>query len=220
VSNSPAVRVSRLTVPLDPDEWLAPHELDRWRRLRKSSDRSRFVASRALLKALVGELAGVAPSAVRLDYRCERCGEQHGRPVVLAPPVAAAWHVSLAHSGDLVVVAAATSPVGVDVECVEDTEFAGFDQVALTPAEQQAVADLPAGRERSQARARHWVRKEAYLKATGEGLRTDPARLTIPARADVTEVEVPIGYVAAVAVLPAVRGTAARAGAAIGSAAR
>jgi hypothetical protein len=85
------------------------------------------------------------------------------------------WNVSIAHAGDRVVVGASDAgPVGVDVEPVAAVEFGGFDDVALTVAERARVAGLDPGL-RAAARAQLWVDKEARLKATGEGLRVDPA---------------------------------------------
>ncbi|WP_426564979.1 4'-phosphopantetheinyl transferase family protein [Angustibacter sp. McL0619] len=139
------------------------------------ADRRRFRTSRVALKGLVADLVGASSSAVRLDYACPRCGRQHGRPLVVAPHQALSWQVSLSHSGDRVLVAASdVGPVGVDVELVSGTEFAGFAETALAPTERRALQQVSTiGRAR--AAATLWTRKEALLKATGQGLSQDPS---------------------------------------------
>jgi 4'-phosphopantetheinyl transferase len=173
------VRVHVAWVPLLPDLHRAT-ELDdveaiRLKALAGQDDQRRFLTSRVGLKSLVGQVAGVSLTRVRLDYTCARCGAPHGRPTVSQPAEARGWQVSLSHCGPWVLVAASNAEgVGVDVEQVSGTSFAGFDGVALSPEERSRVDRLPRG-ERPQARAALWVRKEAFLKATGQGLSVDPA---------------------------------------------
>src|SRR5262249_5905510 len=75
---------------------------------------------------------------------------------------------SLTHSGDMVVIAVAGRPVGVDVErdaagCV--CSLAG----ALHPADAAGLAGL-AEPDRHEAIITCWVRAEAVLKCTGQGI--------------------------------------------------
>lgn len=187
-----------------PEAWLDDVELGRLAGLARPEDRLRFVVSRHLVKVLVGELSGVPAGAVRLGYRCWRCGAPHGRPVVEWPAAAAVWWVSIAHAGDRVVVAASSAgPVGVDVEPVAAVEFSGFDGVALTEGERELVAALDSGL-RPSARAELWVRKEAMLKASGEGLRVDPCSVE-PAQwvGQLRELAIGPGFAGAVAVATA-----------------
>ncbi len=63
--------------------------------------------------------------------------------------------------------------VGVDVEHEGATAFPDFDAVALSDAERAALYALPPERW-PETRAGYWVRKEAFVKATGTGLSLDP----------------------------------------------
>jgi len=93
-----------------------------------------------------------------------------GKPAVEGSPYA----FSLAHSGEVALVAVGTGNVGVDVEAARP----GVDGWTLvghvfTAAEQDRLAAVP-GSERSEAVLAAWSRKEALLKAVGVGLVIDP----------------------------------------------
>ena len=210
---------SPLNAHVSPVDWLDESERGRFDALRQVQDRSAFLTSRMLLMVLVGRLAGTPRDLVRLSYHCARCGRSHGRPVVVAPQAAVGWQVSLSHTGGHVMVAATDAgPVGVDVERSAATGFEGFDSVALTCAERTEVERCaPAARAR--ARAVYWARKEAVLKATGQGLAVDPAAVEVsaphlpaaltawhagetqPPQVQITDIPVDDDHVAAVAVL-------------------
>lgn len=140
--------------------------------------------ARALLHAL-------APG--QITATCRRCGGPHGQPVV------ASACVSASYAGGLVAVAVCGRPVGVDLELAGATAFPGFPDVALGPAE-------PDG-----DRARSWTRKEAILKATGDGLTVDPRAVGVaggvvrwaaaPGPIALADLVVPDGFAGAVAVL-------------------
>jgi 4'-phosphopantetheinyl transferase len=201
------VRWARPDPADEPRAWLDETERGRLGRLSRPDDRARFVTSRALLKALVGTLAGVPGRAVGLGYDCNQCGRPHGRPYLTGSSAGRPWPVSIAHAGDRVLVAVSPggAPVGVDVERVAGVGFAGFAEVALSGREAAAIAALPVG-EQQRARAIAWVRKEARLKASGDGLRVDPRDVdttVATAGCPVVDLAVGDGYVATVAVLSA-----------------
>ncbi|GAB7192560.1 hypothetical protein NUM3379_32690 [Kineococcus sp. NUM-3379] len=152
-------------------------------RQRNAPDVARAVTGRALLRLLAARWTGLEARGVGLRRECLECGPgDHGRPVVVAPgPGGRRVHVSVSHSaGAVLAVAGADGPVGVDVEEHAGTAFAGFDDLALAPAERTALAALPEGA-RPAARALWWARKEAVLKATGHGLTVPPSALVVGA---------------------------------------
>ena len=85
-------------------------ERRRWTAYRRDADRERFLAGCVLAKAALARYAGLRPADVRFDRTCGECGEPHGKPAFKT------FEHSVAHSGDLVAVAVAGNPVGVDVE--------------------------------------------------------------------------------------------------------
>lgn len=140
------------------------NETERGRRDRylRDADRDRFTLGVAITRLAAGALLGLAPEAVPVTRACPDCDRPHGRPAIEGGP-----DLSVSHSGDRVGVALAGSgPVGLDVEADNrrlETDISGH---VLAPDEH-----LPAGMDQRTALLTYWTRKEAVLKATGDGLR-------------------------------------------------
>jgi 4'-phosphopantetheinyl transferase len=151
------------------DELLDEREAARAARFRFQADRDRFVLATALLRIVAAERAGTEPASVRLDRSCEACGRQHGRPRLPGTGLEA----SISHSGDVVAVALShAGAVGVDVEVVGSRDYEPLVRSVCTAAERPLVrtaADFYA----------YWTRKEAVLKATGQGLRIPMTSVTV-----------------------------------------
>jgi 4'-phosphopantetheinyl transferase len=118
--------------------------------------RRRAVVARGLLRAVLGQATGRAPTAVDLRR------EPGGRPVLAGGEL---WF-SVAHCGERILIAlAADRPVGVDIE--RHRAVTGAADVArrvLGPAEAAALAALPEPA-RSAALVAAWTRLEARFKA-------------------------------------------------------
>jgi 4'-phosphopantetheinyl transferase len=132
----------------------------------RQGDRDRFAMGVQLTKLELAARTGVDPYAITLDRTCPGCGATHGRPLHEAA------HVSVTHSGSMVGVAVADIPVGLDVEdrTKDLTEVAEHLLSPDDPPGELIVA---------------WTRKEALLKATGDGLKVPMRDLTLanePAR--------------------------------------
>jgi len=162
-------------------------EQRRWAAYRRFEDRERFLVGCALAKAALARYTGRFPADVRFDRTCARCGEPHGKPAIAG---GGPGH-SVAHSGDLIAVAVAGAPVGVDVEQAEgrrhllggDGDPEALARLVLSEAEQAeqaALAAVPAdGRARAFLVA--WTRKEAVTKATGDGVRATFSEVIVAA---------------------------------------
>nr|WP_239063038.1 4'-phosphopantetheinyl transferase superfamily protein [Streptomyces sp. SID13031] len=90
--------------------------------------------------------------------------------------------VSVSHSGDRIVVAFHPSaPVGVDVELINPAIDAdSLASVSLSDVEAAELAGFePAARAR--AFTQYWTRKEAVVKATGDGIRADLRKVIVSA---------------------------------------
>lgn len=114
------------------------------------------------LRAHVAQALGTDLSQVRVGRQCTWCGsDEHGRPWARTAD-GRRPHVSLARTvGHLVTVLSFDHPVGIDIESVQAVDGLWDPDLVLHPTER---ADTP------QERAAMWCRKEAILKATGEGL--------------------------------------------------
>ena len=149
-------------------------ERQRWAGYRRGADRERFLAGCALAKMAIADYSGQRPGDVSFDRTCRNCGRPHGKPAIRGGRL----ELSVAHSGDLVAVAVAAAPVGVDVEQLEgrtrplggDRDPDALARLTLADTERAALAAVPPpGRARAFLVA--WTRKEAVTKATGDGLR-------------------------------------------------
>ncbi len=144
----------------------------------RSADRLRYVAGRALARVVLGRYLDHDPAAIRLTAWCKRCGKtSHGKPRLSTPD--ADLEMSLSHSGDRVAVAVTRGvPVGVDVQELTPNGWPLTPHHMLSASERQCVDALPRP-ERAVGMIRYWTRKEAVLKATGDGLASPLTRLTV-----------------------------------------
>ncbi|MGY5035975.1 4'-phosphopantetheinyl transferase family protein [Streptomyces sp. 900116325] len=155
-------------------------EQARCSRFVNGQDLALFVTGRTLAKSAVGLLADVTPEEVILRALCPDCGGPHGKPWVEGE--AAGWELSLSHSRDIVAVAVTHGhAVGVDVEYFVPPALPGIPveyELVLTAGERAVVDTLPVEL-KAAACLTLWTRKEAVLKATGEGLNTSMESFTV-----------------------------------------
>jgi 4'-phosphopantetheinyl transferase len=142
---------------------LSPEEQHRAHRFRIESARRQFIASRAALRSILAGYLSVLPEAVRFSHG------PMGKPELPlgGPPL----HFNLSHSDGLALIAASRHcEVGVDVERVRTFE----NQLSLAerffaPAEVRALIALTDG-VMAEAFFHAWTRKEAFVKACGQGI--------------------------------------------------
>lgn len=124
--------------------------------------------ARGVMRLVASQYLGCRPVDVPIVIApCVLCGEPHGKPEIDGSPV----QINLSHAGDTVLIGVSASPVGVDVE----PESGCGDSLALSErfysrAEAEWVREGGPTEEIEKRFLRLWVRKEAVLKATGEGL--------------------------------------------------
>jgi 4'-phosphopantetheinyl transferase len=144
---------------------LSPDEAARASRFHFPVDRQRFVASRALLRTILGAYLGTDPNTLSFAY------SQKEKPSLVQAHAGSRVTFNVSHSGGIALLAfTRRRDIGVDVEQVRrDFDVEAIAQRFFSPYEKNQLTSLPNG-ERFEAFFRCWTRKEAYIKATGEGL--------------------------------------------------
>ena len=158
-------------------DFLSADEIDRLGRLRSTKARTEVLASRALLRVVLGRVTGVDPR----DWHFSSSAE--GRPRIVAPvELRDSLWFSLSHTEGLVGCAVAThEEIGFDLERASRA----IDGVQLatrffSAAEAEKLASMP-DVERAPEFLKLWTLKESYFKARGLGIATglERARFSI-----------------------------------------
>lgn len=161
-----AVRLDRSASQVDDlRDALSGDELDRASRFYFERDRRRFVCARGALRQLLGAYLDVDPACLSFGYGL------HGKPS-LSRGEAGALSFNVSHSGELALIAVAPGDVELGVDVEEVRAMPDRDDIArqcFAPSEIARLQALPA-QAREDAFYRCWTRKEAYLKALGDGL--------------------------------------------------
>ena len=206
--NQPAAAVGDLS------RSLAPDETARAGRFHFQKHRDHFVVARGVLRALLGRYLNAAPAGLRFSYT------HYGKPFLADEERHDGLRFNVSHSHERALLAFTRGrEVGVDIEHIRPE--VATEQIAerfFSAGEVAALRSLPAD---AQPRGffNCWTRKEAYIKARGEGLsipldcfdvsllpgepaallatRDDPAEAT---RWSLHELPAGEGYVAALAV--------------------
>ena len=143
---------------------LAPDEAARADRFHFDKDRNHYVVARALLRKLLAAYLGANAAELQFTYA------EKGKPS-LRVPSQSLLNFNLAHShGKAVYAFASGRELGTDLEFIRE-EFAGEDiaERFFSSAEIESLRSVPADLTK-QAFFNCWTRKEAYIKARGEGL--------------------------------------------------
>ncbi len=144
---------------------LSLDEQERAGRFRKIRDAQRYVAARGSLRSLLGEYLRIEPDRLQFAY------DAFGKPHLAGEEPLASMRFSVSHSEDLALFGFARGHTnGVDVERIRpDIDVEDLAARYFSPSEFQKLRALPADQQR-EAFYCGWTRKEAYLKARGEGL--------------------------------------------------
>lgn len=139
---------------------LSAAERQRLQRFHFADHRRRYQIGHGALRTILAGYLRVEPAAIEF-----RQGPR-GKPYLAG----AGPFFNLSHSGKLALIGVATSELGLDVEKVRHLE--SLTEIArkhFSPSEFEAL-DALQGEQRELAFYRCWTRKEAYIKALGEGL--------------------------------------------------
>jgi 4'-phosphopantetheinyl transferase len=142
---------------------LSADELGRASRFHFERDRRRYVVARGILRILLASYLHTEVNRIQFSYSA------YGKPA-LATPANSGLHFNASHSDSVAMFAFSSRKIGIDVERIrQDLEFQPILERFFSSYEATALSHLP-----FEARRRAffvcWTRKEAYLKARGDGL--------------------------------------------------
>jgi 4'-phosphopantetheinyl transferase len=186
-----AARIIVRWIMLEPDSdaivalrpFLDPSERSRADRFRVAADREAYIAAHALIRVMLSRrVADIAPADWRFHVT------ESGKPVLDPDQGPSDLHFSLSHTRGLVACAIGWPyALGVDAEAWRAQAPLELATLYFAPAEARLVAER-APAERRSTFYRLWTLKEAYLKATGQGLTAqldsfafnlDPVRIAV-----------------------------------------
>lgn len=169
--SSNQVHVWRATLDQPPErllqlkKWLSEDEFERAGRFHFQHDRDHFIAARGGLRDILSRYLVVGASDLNFLY------SPYGKPQLVDEINDLGLHFNVSHSHGLALFALTRGrQVGVDVEFMRaDLADEGIARRFFSTREVRALLSLPV-EVRSQAFFTCWTRKEAYIKAVGEGL--------------------------------------------------
>lgn len=144
---------------------LSASELEHARRFRFDQHRNRFIAGRGFMRTLLSHYLQIKPAQLEFVYNA------YGKPLLSGAFVESRLNFNLAHSENLALLAVTRlGTIGIDVERIRPVTDAGqMAAMFLSARESAAFYNLPP-EQKPVAFFNLWTRKEAWLKATGEGI--------------------------------------------------
>lgn len=148
---------------------LRANELERAARFKNPALANAYISTRGTLRQILAAHLNTEPA----DLRFER--SEHGKPYLPNSDV----HFNLSHSKDRLLIAVSNSgPIGVDVEFRKPNfNYNAIAQRWFSPAENQ---HLRTHENPSRAFFDLWTKKEAYVKALGQGIFHELNCFTVP----------------------------------------
>ena len=157
-----AVHIWRLSIPAmlpalgEALVLLNAGEIDRANRYFQDKDRQRFILGRAMLRTIIANYIADKPEKIVFDIAADKKPRLPGNGL----------QFNITHSGEMVLVAVANVPVGIDIEKVDDAfDYAEVLSSVFSEAEIASVRHN--GRDHFY---RCWTRKESLVKALGMGM--------------------------------------------------
>lgn len=165
-----------------------------------------FIQRRTIIRNLLSEHLGIPATEIEIEE------SQSGKPSIINPNVETALGFSIANSTDILIVALARGmETGVDVEVLHPpSDIQNLALRYFTDREVKHVQSLPESCA-TIGFLKLWTRKEAIMKAHGDGMKLGLGNIDVSEISDQTPVEIygrsyfvkdlyaPAGYIAALA---------------------
>lgn len=151
-------------------------ELQTFERYRTEAKKNEFLIGRAMLKTILAAYLGVQPTRILFVYNA------HGKPSLMELPeyrMNKPMYFNLSHSNGMIACAVTTyGPVGIDVELTTKDHLKVMPSVFVAQ-EQVYVLEQYANIDRIDRFYEIWTRKEAHVKALGEGFSCSPLSFSV-----------------------------------------
>ena len=159
----------KISPQLEKEYWaiLNAEEQQRATRLVKREHQTRFIAGRAMLRSLLGQYLNRAPDQIEFDYLPQ------GKPVLGQQHSFSSLQFNVSHSHNLALYVISTNNqcVGIDLEFIRPLpQMLSLARRFFTEQEFADLISFPSHQQET-VFFQIWTAKEAYLKATGEGLK-------------------------------------------------
>jgi 4'-phosphopantetheinyl transferase len=165
------VHLWRVNLDLPPDkieelaQILSADEKARAERFYFQQHRHRFIVARGTLRTILGHYLAIEPHRIEFEY------SPRGKPKLAQSFGGKRIEFNLSHSQDLALYGFTRDrAIGVDLEYMRPMTDAQKIAQRFFSAQESAVIDALPESEKLMAFFRGWTAKEAYLKATGDGL--------------------------------------------------
>lgn len=144
---------------------LTADELGRAERFHFEKDRRHFIAGRGLLRTILGRYLKVAPGQLRFYYT------YYGKPLLTPEFAQYKLNFNLSHCDGLALYAVTRNrEIGVDLERIRTNfEYEEIGKRFFSPREVAVLRTMQADM-KAETFFNCWTRKEAYIKAQGQGL--------------------------------------------------
>ncbi len=157
---------------------LSTDEIKRADRFRFAMHRQRYIAARSLLRRVLGRYLDVDPATIHFSYA------DHGKPYLDQVSL----QFNLSHSDEMAVIALTEEyPIGVDIEKISTTYNDAVAKRFFSESEYSQLIELPPD-QRITAFYRIWSRKEAIIKALGEGLRFPLSQFSVSIKTEIESI--------------------------------
>ena len=144
---------------------LSADERNRAERFYFEQHRNRFIAGRGILRTILARYLGIDPSEVQFGY------EPRGKPILAETSGDSRLCFNLSHSQGLALYAVGRDrSLGIDLEYIRPISDAEQLAKRFFSAQEYAVIRALPPSQKQETFFRYWTCKEAYLKATGDGL--------------------------------------------------
>lgn len=144
---------------------LSADEVEKANLFHFEKDKNRFIAARGILREIIAGYSGISPHILRFKYTPK------GKPELATNTDADALKFNLSHSGSFALYAFSLHQnIGIDIECIRHEVAAQqIAQKFFSKNEIRLLENIDKNKFH-EVFFQYWTRKEALLKANGEGI--------------------------------------------------